>query len=1623
VNESQLLPVVGTGFYLGFIAVAAAMLRFSRSILTVELSRDKRVLWFFGATLAVTFVQVFAWVHGYLRHLPHVYTYAPMVVLTGGLVLVLERRTLELRGEAEKHGAESFLGFALILLGVLMGVGEPILRIATFLLAGGVWTACTIGRRHPLHAWIGLTLATLGGASVGLLQVFPKPWMPSLGIALALGLGIVGLLARRSDVLAQASGGMQAAVLLVTALVTILAQQHWQSRPVLAALHLVAISALFGVRAWRDQKIRWAQTAMVLLALALPYLSGFDLEQQILHSTTLVSGLAILGLLWIGATRLAPSPVLTGARSTVLWIYGALAIACMAARATIDSRARLDFVGLDLGGPLLMCAVLVGAAWFSRSLIPSGMAMLIGLILMPELKERMTLAFPPLAWGSGLGSALAAVGMTLLSFRLRSLPSLQSIGEGDKYLGEAPYPFQRRDFTLLTWPLTASAFFLTVKVEFWNFFVNLDHPVTLATAAALLVSGVGWLLLSVYHRRRAAARIGSYLGLLWCAGGVALCCPRILASPEVETLVLWPGLFLQALFFLFRFGGEARAAWISDLLTHPARRLLRLGSLFLSVCLIGRYLWGGKPEGSLALLTCFVTLQLAWHGLASRHYKYGFQLYLLNWVVLVAATTSSGIWVPSDLVLLSTLSVALGVQVLQVALEGRRSWYEVLKPLMVPFQGLATFVGCVVGLIILFLSPSTVTFARIDCAACMIALALSARAWTSGPLGLLAVLVGYVMLHLPDDPTTTGLGWAALGTPWHLTCLALVLAVLADAGRRIHSKLPFLLSSPFRPARMRWPVLPWVQVPAVALPFVVAAYQIALPDYRDAASQAWAPYLGALAVGLVGFSTGLRPLYHGAGVLLSLGNIQMIRALAGPALLAHGLSEIHLIALGIAITLLQGSAIRRFLSRDEVTRLIHQSSLVWAALVLLLISGNYLVHPNLAEIGSTRFGISGAMAFLAGWYFRRAARSPAPGEEPFASTAEGFYHVGVTLAFWCGALMIPALRTPFCALVALGLPVAYFYGRAEVGYRGSTGTFARYRASAATLGFVVLGLYALHDIVRMVIFPGSPVDTDYYHANSPVIFVLGLILLRLHALGGTSWLSFYGGVAVMGSSYFALTALPGLSPFRHPVPSAWAALALVQLYTVASLQRSPLRTAIQRLAGLDAAQWQDLRRPWGVCLLVAAHGMVLWGCLDYGSSLRSSLMVAPLILGAASVLVHQGILRQSRVYPLLAQAEVVLALHAGFVVPSVLPQAQIVWALLALWTALLAAHPGISRLAPGWRADVHVAILATLVGLHIAWHGPASAAGLWAFAAGITLLALTPTASRAPERPGEFLAAALLPWAPAWLVWFSQVKSPADALSAWPALVTLATLFATGAIASLLQKGGAELYLKSARLRPRLLDQTVSWLGTHGATIHSILLWASVAGTALVQAWHWGAAFEAREVVLFELLYAAFAVALFVEGQARKAMAPIFLLEICVLGAFLVARQQLLLTGNRWTYEYDVWASLAAFFAFVGAQQLVGQHPRELLVPLKASLLALPAFTVTWMAFHHLHTNLELVVIGLHSAAFSYMGKDHRESPYHLIAVGGFVGFVLLLFGSSLHLTMVYAYVIPVGIGVLVLLQ
>jgi hypothetical protein len=163
------------------------------------------------------------------------------------------------------------------------------------------------------------------------------------------------------------------------------------------------------------------------------------------------------------------------------------------------------------------------------------------------------------------------------------------------------------------------------------------------------------------------------------------------------------------------------------------------------------------------------------------------------------------------------------------------------------------------------------------------------------------------------------------------------------------------------------------------------------------------------------------------------------------------------------------------------------------------------------------------------------------------------------------------------------------------------------------------------------------------------------------------------------------------------------------------------------------------------------------------------------------------------------------------------------------------------------------------------------------------------------------------------------------------------------------------------------------------------------------------------------------AVAWFFEGRNRQSMLANYVMQLCVMACFASIRRHLMLTTTWWSYEYDVWASLTCSFGIAGAKQVLDLQPRTLRVPLLTTLCALPAIALVWIVVHGLGVNLALMVVGLHSVLFSYLGKDNRESPYNILALSGFVGFIMLTFYSKLHLHAVHAYIIPVGLGVLVL--
>jgi hypothetical protein len=187
---------------------------------------------------------------------------------------------------------------------------------------------------------------------------------------------------------------------------------------------------------------------------------------------------------------------------------------------------------MDYAGPLMITVALVFATVYSRSLIPSFMAIVIVVILFPELKANLRGTFVDSLWGTGLGSAASALALVLGCFGLRGWERLRELPDGDRLFGRDRFPLRRHDHTLFTWPMLVAAIVLAVRVDTWTLLQNLlGGGAGMRTAWAVCLTAVTWPALAVYCRESARAKAGAVAGAVWLFVGLQLV-NRNLAEPR-----------------------------------------------------------------------------------------------------------------------------------------------------------------------------------------------------------------------------------------------------------------------------------------------------------------------------------------------------------------------------------------------------------------------------------------------------------------------------------------------------------------------------------------------------------------------------------------------------------------------------------------------------------------------------------------------------------------------------------------------------------------------------------------------------------------------------------------------------------------------------------------------------------------------------------------------------------------------------------------------------------------------------------------------------------------------------------------------------------------------------------
>jgi hypothetical protein len=622
---------------------------------------------------------------------------------------------------------------------------------------------------------------------------------------------------------------------------------------------------------------------MAILALALPYAGMMDMAGRSAHHNTMAFGLAILSWLWLGTTRIARNPLLVQARSTVLLLYGMLALAAVALRVLLgDATPQLLWYrsGMELSGPILLALAMIPATYFSRSLVPAGLAVAIMVILFPELKPQLQAGMPWLSWGTGLENAGWGLALTGLCFVLRPWGFLKHLPGGDLLGGVAAFPCRRHDATLFTWPLMAATVYLLLKVDTWNLLNNLlGDTLPFKTALAVGITGVAWTFIGIYHRQHRDAVIGVHLGWLCVLAGIGFGSWHHTPQPHWTWVALAMGLLLQGLYWLYRFGLEADRPWLRALLTEPTRMVLLVGSTVLAMQRIAVLLDGAAVDW---MLDGFLLAQVIWHGLRTRQWPWGVLVFFQIWVGLLAVTAGGAgpLWMRVSVAdnLTPTLGLLAGIQLLVLALElipprrsagtgpappatsdrsavcgAQRREFGFISPIMTPAFVLATAVAGLLGLAGLLDGVHGLSLSGAQQVMLLGTLLLTARAQACNPILLGSLLLAYVMIQrgplaalgAPDAQLEL------LATPLRLALLGLAMAVMTQAGRWLHERKPGWLCGAFALPVFTQTACAWLFWPATVLGGAAALYHTADPALRESGVQLWTPYLGALTFALV----------------------------------------------------------------------------------------------------------------------------------------------------------------------------------------------------------------------------------------------------------------------------------------------------------------------------------------------------------------------------------------------------------------------------------------------------------------------------------------------------------------------------------------------------------------------------------------------------------------------------------------------------------------------------------------------------------------------------------------------------------------------------------------------------
>ncbi|MCP4396139.1 MAG: hypothetical protein GY801_02350 [bacterium] len=1663
--------ILVAGFYTGFLILFRSMRHMldkmlqgggsAQRISMQRISMQRISMFFYSITCLGTFALVWGLTHARLALLPQPSTYGPLLLLFSFLLSIMEFKLLAFREQKGRISSLSYSAYFAIGLGVLLSAGHDYVRVLALLLAGLVWFYQAVKLQDERHYNISMVILTTAFSIVALVRGFPPPFFPYLTLAVIAVLYIISLSVPYKEVAVLAA--RLTPIYMSFAFVLSVLWQWAGEFPPLSYGFAFMVFGIFSIYlgAKTDRLIHVHAGAGYLVA-ALPYLGSVDMNLYTLQGNTLVFGLAMVGIFWTMMSSATQNAAIRDSRSTVLWNIGILAFCLMCLRVilgeTLDfsSNAFLQFQ--ILSGPLLIAALMVFAAYFTRSYVPVYLALVIAVIIFPEIKDRFDIPMY-----SGLGSSLSGLGFLLLVFllsRFQRHPRPLSYKERgakedrvqfDLIWRKRSFPFQAENhYLLFANPLVVAAFFLFSRTIFVTYPLNYFRPLQpfgLKTCLAVLICGSAYHLFSLWFRKPWF----SYIGFLAIGFGIVQSC--YLNTGEYFYDIFLPIFLLIAILYSQLISGLSRRFLQpkqSRFISTPFTQLLSLVLWASALGLYGYYSFihvymyqttHALFWAPLLAYLCALAALLGWKSSAKTSWFFLIPAYLLLWQFIILGITK-GSYLPYVLIepktpfLLATSLLVLGLTVCFFLVE-----------LLLPkkkFRSLSPILWFSLGLLGFFSLALNAVFYALPIELPNLFLQLTIWAAVSLilgrylNLGLLWLWSLFLLFPLLFSNLT-----AYARSYYLLAPLTLALAAIASAGlSQLTQRVKWLYNH-----RYSWPwahfgilspprlfslisqilvLLTFVQVAASTRYWqdwntILALFSAALPalliTHRSRASRRllfFVPYFTAW----IGFMLLLPHHFPGSAWLMQL--------------------EIpHLIACGLLAGLLTAVLTDLLITcRDSVYRALKHVS---AATILLLLLYSYFSLRNVDSLAWQRLLTSGILALWAGLYFRLthphgllSSQERRPGGELNGTGLRyALFATGLTLSMLCGEILllkylIGMSLTRGVLFSIFLLPPLFFYARSE--YKRATGRrYAGARNAALVLSLFLLAFYAFPPLPRFLALPSYMSIPAHYFQYAPLALLIGLLLFRLHALGGRAELLFIGMFTIVTSAFFLSTRvafflLGEISPGSWGDSLeffTWIALALSYIFLLGTATRGFLKKALVRLGDIPETRWTPLRIMLFALCLGATHFVFLLSLVDPAG--RPLIGIIFLLL--AGLWVYSGYAYRNILFYSLAYSEIVPAIFSCRLFDAFWSDAWILWLLLALFGALIPLYSLFLKERYPHAAGSFYLWLSVTAGLifyeHISFYGLTSRLGILPLLL-LWILTLFVPVRLSARKHGVFQSfLGLLLYTPAFL-FFVQQGPPS--LQNLPRTL-LSTMIISGLIIAYRIYEWKWLEADRDAAEPCVANH-FHWFLTQTHSLLSVFLISTLAVIVVhVLKFYGGPELFARQFWAMLLVQAALTVYWFDLARRDRNWLWTAIGECMIAGAIFTLRQDLPQMLNLpWNVHWDLMMSLAIAFTIAVIRPFLKGQDNAIRLPIRFTLFGLPIVTLLYAFDFHVGFAWLSRVILLYSILFiwqAYSEKDRVVLAYAFLGINSYL--IVILLHNQIHSPQ--AYITPVCISILILVQ